>query len=310
MLRMKIFVGIILSIFSVCSGLRNVHIKFPSAVAIGKDATLQCFYNLEGDKLYSVKWYRGNMEFFRYSPGEFPPIKQFKIRGINVREKDSKDTQVVLEKVTKEISGMYSCEVTADQPSFFTDIKTAELRVVDLPRHDPQITGLKTRYRLDETIKANCTSQGSYPAANLTWYINGIPLEEKYVQRYEPLMYNEDELVSALSTVKLKVVKHLFINGKMKLRCSATMHHLYHKSSEKSIELHKKRHRSSYSWMADDLTTTETFNERWDFPAERPPQAAVELSANVIRSNVNQKKPDVTTQFFCILVVSAQLFIR
>lgn len=101
----------------------------PSAVVRGKDATLQCYYDLEGDKLYSVKWYRGSFEFFRYSPSEFPPIKQFKIRGINVREKDSRDTQVVLEKVTKDISGFYSCEVTAEQPSFFTAMQTAELRV-------------------------------------------------------------------------------------------------------------------------------------------------------------------------------------
>ncbi|KAH1014005.1 hypothetical protein HUJ04_002912 [Dendroctonus ponderosae] len=173
-----------------------VNREVPVAVLRGEDANLQCFYDLEGDKLYSVKWYRGSLEFFRYSPSEFPPIKQFKIRGLNIREKDSRDTQVVLEHVSKEISGIYSCEVTAEQPSFFTDMQSAELKVIDLPRKDPQINGLKTRYKLEETLKANCTSEGSHPAANLTWRINGKDVEEKFVRHQRPSIYNEDDLVT------------------------------------------------------------------------------------------------------------------
>ncbi|XP_030767903.1 uncharacterized protein LOC115891556 [Sitophilus oryzae] len=290
---------------TVCTALRNVHIKIPSAVVRGHDATLQCFYDLESDKLYSVKWYRGGWEFFRYCPSEFPPIKQFKIRGLNIREKDSRDTQVVLERVSKEISGPFSCEVTADQPSFFTDIQTAELKVIDLPKKDPYITGLKTRYKPEDALKANCTSEGSHPPANLTWYINGIPVEEKFVHQHPPIMYNEDDLVTAQSTIKLKVAKHLFVNGKLKVRCSATMHHLYHKSSEKSVELQRKRHRSPYVWLDDASTTTEPPFELWEQPAERPAQATVEFYAPVTRNAAveSTETASATTGFICLSII-------
>ncbi|KAL1491236.1 hypothetical protein ABEB36_011862 [Hypothenemus hampei] len=193
-LVLVLLVGLFL--IGVVSCLKNVKLKVPRAVVRGQDAVLQCHYDLEGDKLYSVKWYRGNFEFFRYSPGENPKIKQFKLRGLNVNEGESKDTQVVLEKVSQDISGMYSCEVTADQPSFFTDMRTSELKVIDLPKKDPQIDGLKTRYKLEDVLKANCCSEGSYPAANLTWYINGIPVQEKFIWHLEPAIYNEDGLVT------------------------------------------------------------------------------------------------------------------
>uniref|UniRef100_A0AAR5PMX2 Ig-like domain-containing protein n=2 Tax=Dendroctonus ponderosae TaxID=77166 RepID=A0AAR5PMX2_DENPD len=306
--RDLLLAGLFALICSLCSGLRNVRIQVPVAVLRGEDANLQCFYDLEGDKLYSVKWYRGSLEFFRYSPSEFPPIKQFKIRGLNIREKDSRDTQVVLEHVSKEISGIYSCEVTAEQPSFFTDMQSAELKVIDLPRKDPQINGLKTRYKLEETLKANCTSEGSHPAANLTWRINGKDVEEKFVRHQRPSIYNEDDLVTAQSTIKLKVSKHLFIQGKMKLRCSATMYHLYHRSSEKSIELQKKRHRSSDVWL-DDITTTDAPSELWEIPDERPPQATVEFYGPASRSSA-AKLAMFTSSVRIILILRLFLAIR
>lgn len=69
-------------------------------------------------------------------------------------------------------------------------------QVIDLPRKDPQITGYKTRYKLDDLLKANCTSEGSQPPANLTWYINGIPVEDRFIRHHRPTLYNEDNLVT------------------------------------------------------------------------------------------------------------------
>lgn len=66
------------------------------------------------------------------------------------------------------------------------------LQVVVLPRHDPHITGLKSRYRLDETLKANCTSKDSNPAANLTWLVNGYPVIADRVRRHKLHKSEED----------------------------------------------------------------------------------------------------------------------
>ena len=39
---------------------------------------------MEGDSLYSVKWYRNEQEFFRYVPNDRPKLQIFPQRGIRV----------------------------------------------------------------------------------------------------------------------------------------------------------------------------------------------------------------------------------
>ncbi|RZC34851.1 I-set domain containing protein, partial [Asbolus verrucosus] len=46
--------------------------------------TLQCKYNLQGEPLYTVKWYKGGQEFFRYIPKELPSTQVFALPGITV----------------------------------------------------------------------------------------------------------------------------------------------------------------------------------------------------------------------------------
>lgn len=53
------------SIFSVATALRDVEVFVPSAVRRGETARLHCMYDLEGDTLYAVKWYKGRREFYR-----------------------------------------------------------------------------------------------------------------------------------------------------------------------------------------------------------------------------------------------------
>lgn len=65
-------------------GLRNVAVTIPAAVTPGDTVTLQCQYDLENDPLYTVKWYKGRQEFFRYIPKELPHTRVFPMAGINV----------------------------------------------------------------------------------------------------------------------------------------------------------------------------------------------------------------------------------
>ena len=50
----------------------------------GREVVLRCDYDLEGAPLYSLKWYRGFYEFYRYSPSENPSTKIFNFSWINV----------------------------------------------------------------------------------------------------------------------------------------------------------------------------------------------------------------------------------
>lgn len=65
-------------------GLRQVDLQVPPAVLNGTSATLLCCYDLEGDPLYTVKWYKGREEFFRYVPKEHPHTRVFALPGVFV----------------------------------------------------------------------------------------------------------------------------------------------------------------------------------------------------------------------------------
>lgn len=57
---------------------------FPKSVPNGGVANLFCLYDLEKEPLYSVKWYRGNYEIYRYLPKEKPRIRVFPLPGLIV----------------------------------------------------------------------------------------------------------------------------------------------------------------------------------------------------------------------------------
>lgn len=56
----------------------------PASVRRGQNVVLGCQYDLEGDSLYSIKWYKGKREFFRFTPKENPSLKTFVVAGINI----------------------------------------------------------------------------------------------------------------------------------------------------------------------------------------------------------------------------------
>lgn len=65
--------------------IRNVSLQVdPPSVRRGQHATFICSYDLGDLQLYSVKFYRGNHEFYRYSPSELPTSKVFQFVGFNV----------------------------------------------------------------------------------------------------------------------------------------------------------------------------------------------------------------------------------
>lgn len=93
-----------ISLFSFVTGLgtlalRNVTlIVDPPAVRRSHNAKLLCLYDLEGAPLYSVKFYRGLREFYRYLPSETPKNTIFPFPGIHV------DVSTLKVRVLKELT--------------------------------------------------------------------------------------------------------------------------------------------------------------------------------------------------------------
>ncbi|XP_037299037.1 uncharacterized protein LOC119190708 [Manduca sexta] len=113
-------------------GLRDIQLSVPEAVGVGSSATLGCRWALDtGEALYTVKWYHGAQEFFRFVPKELPNTRVFSQTGISVDVSRSGAQQVVLRGATRGLSGRYRCEVSADAPFFHTVYKSAYMRVVE-----------------------------------------------------------------------------------------------------------------------------------------------------------------------------------
>ncbi|KAJ8971228.1 hypothetical protein NQ317_017457, partial [Molorchus minor] len=102
----------------------------PKIVQRGNQSRLRCSYDLEGQDLYAVKWYRGRYEFYRYTPSESPSTKVFPVEGmLEVDVNSSNSTQVVLRNIEFNLSGNFSCEVTTDK-TFSTRVDSQTMVVV------------------------------------------------------------------------------------------------------------------------------------------------------------------------------------
>uniref|UniRef100_A0AAG5DF80 Ig-like domain-containing protein n=1 Tax=Anopheles atroparvus TaxID=41427 RepID=A0AAG5DF80_ANOAO len=218
-------------------GLRNVRVTVPTAVRRGDSAHLYCEYELEdNERLYSIKWYKGKREFFRYTPQVHPSVQVFStVSGIDVERSLSNESQVVMRAVETNYSGKYSCEVSADAPSFHTIIVSGDMEVVDPPIEQPSVTGLQARYRPGDILRANCTSHNSKPAANLTWTINDVPIPPQYVKLYRPIKDSYTGLETSILGVNVMVAHDHFVQGKLKLKCAASIHQIYHEVIEQFI---------------------------------------------------------------------------
>ncbi|XP_061402765.1 uncharacterized protein LOC133338615 [Musca vetustissima] len=201
--------AVILIFLAVCdtaqAALRDVNLFIePPAVRRSQSVTLRCLYSLEGAPLYSVKFYRGQLEFFRYTPGEYPNTKVFHYPGIKVDESVSNATQVVIRNVNFGLSGNFSCEVTADAPLFSTATAYAQMQVVEFPDKRPQLFTEHTRYEPGDVLRANCSTPPSRPRAELRFTINNIPVsseETQYIRTVDNLIASRLSLKVQLQSV-------------------------------------------------------------------------------------------------------------
>ncbi|KAI5644493.1 hypothetical protein NE865_03382 [Phthorimaea operculella] len=209
-------------------GLRAIELRIsPPVVQRGSDATLACIYELTDAPLYSVKWYRGRHEFYRYSPTETPATKIFPFAGINVDLARSNQSQVVLTRVSFGLSGNFSCEVTADAPSFATSIVSNNMEVVVLPPSSPTIQTSQHYFTPGDVLRANCTSGPGRPAPELAFFINDLPVGTGIYQQ----MPASEGLFRAELYVTIQLWPAHYERGAPILRCEAKVGDVYRDDS-------------------------------------------------------------------------------
>lgn len=94
----------------------------------------------------------------------------------------SNSHNVTIRGVTRNHTGLYQCEVSADAPLFHTLSKAAQMQVAVMPQMEPTINvyGVATRddnkrnINYGDQLKASCIAGPSNPSVNFTWRINDV----------------------------------------------------------------------------------------------------------------------------------------
>ncbi|XP_076322321.1 uncharacterized protein LOC143231654 [Tachypleus tridentatus] len=231
---MLIFITLAAFLGQVVSALRLQKMEVPTAVSSGDPVRLNCTYNLESEQLYSVKWYKNNVEFYRYLPNDNPPAQKYNLLGVYVDLNKSRFGQVYLSRSDLNTEGTYRCEVSAEAPTFQTERAERELRVYTLPKGGPKIHGTKAQYSPGDEVNVTCTAAPSKPVAVIKWYINDEKAPENSVKALATKRH-PDGLQSSKSALRFNVLPSHLKNNALKLRCTAIISQAYSMKSKEII---------------------------------------------------------------------------
>ncbi|OXU31695.1 hypothetical protein TSAR_010667, partial [Trichomalopsis sarcophagae] len=159
------------------------------------------------------------------------------INGLASAVSSSNTQDVTLVGVTRNHTGRYSCEVTEDGPTYDTKVQEAYVLVVDVPETEPKIVVDREHLPAGETLRANCTSGASHPAPNITWTLNGAPLNNitmRFKVHTKTLPKAFDDRNSTFSSLNLETAG-MFQDGRIRLRCFAEITPVYKASASKEI---------------------------------------------------------------------------
>ncbi|XP_034181140.1 uncharacterized protein LOC117604786 [Osmia lignaria lignaria] len=229
--------GLLLSLLMLCSLLRTgrslqlVRLDVPSITDPRWDkVALRCEYDLGGEDLYSVKWYKDGAEFFRFMPGSKPAGRDFPVDGVyvDVNKSDSKQVtllgQVNSRRGKVSLAGSYGCEVSSEGPSFLTIYGEANMSVAIPPKEPPTLHGLRPSYEAGETLYTECTSAPSYPPALLAFILNGKEVNKALTKELPSGSATEDSIVSSTRLrLTLRLERHHFPGGTLTLTCQSTL---------------------------------------------------------------------------------------
>lgn len=77
-----------------------MRVSVPQYTLKGEPVELLCEFDLQGDKLYSVSWYKDHDEFYRHVPSSSPSQHTYRVDGIKVDVSIPSSRVVLLDNVT------------------------------------------------------------------------------------------------------------------------------------------------------------------------------------------------------------------
>ncbi|XP_054724075.1 uncharacterized protein LOC129234184 [Uloborus diversus] len=221
-MRGKFYISLVLFPLSAFWCLRISRFDVPTTLVPGDSAYLTCLYDLAGEKLYSVKWFKDDHEFYRFFPSLSPQFMAFKAPGLQVDLSRSGRSTVYLRNVTLDTEGRYTCQVSADEP-FFGCVQVHKDITVYVPPQSgiPEIEGSFTEYGDNFTVR--CNSAKSKPAANLSWYLNDLQTLPEGISSIHEVTLHPDRLESSSARLNIPLALDSLPEGVMRLACEASI---------------------------------------------------------------------------------------
>jgi len=219
-------------------------ISVPLHPQVGDIAVLRCDFDLQGDRLYSVKWYKDNTEFYRYLPLDHPPSKAFPVLGTQVLLQPSDDRSVHLTNISLDTSGLYQCEVSTEAPKFKTVASDDVVKVVQPSSSPPRLDwanrgsnsteAFNDHYgaRVGDRLRIKCISHGSFPAASLKFYINDEIANDKNIRTISKNGFEyKSVLKSSRKELDIVLERRHFRYGDLTIKCTSDIYDIYFQSS-------------------------------------------------------------------------------
>ncbi|XP_050070511.1 uncharacterized protein LOC126558530 [Anopheles maculipalpis] len=268
LLVLNSWIGLLLGVLSISAslGLKLKTVRIPPYKFRTESALLECHYELNGqrkghssldgtnrrhhayqsdylseryeeeEKLYSIKWYKDNEEFYRYVPSASQPIKSYKIEGIRVDPNHSDGTKVLLRGLTLKSSGIYRCEISAEAPNFDSVQGEGRMDVIYVPKDGPHISDNEVKsYQIGETMELNCTSGRSYPASTLQWFLNDLLVTDPNNIIHYPSVQNQHGLITTFLGLSMVVNHRHYIDGMIRIKCVASLSPVLWRGGQESI---------------------------------------------------------------------------
>ncbi|XP_011638668.1 uncharacterized protein LOC105428206, partial [Pogonomyrmex barbatus] len=223
------------------NGLRMLNLIVPQHVVLGQNISLECNFNLDGEKLYSVKWYKDGNEFYRFVPQEKPPVMVFVHPGVTTNIHDSTQRTVVLRSVNLMSTGRYRCEVSAEAPSFQTVSDHSDMTVVGKETHREDSSNIFGR--VNYVALALAHERGHYLSPqkyrstvddeSLTIHLATV---DQQLLKSHPVDVDRNDLETSTLGLEFRLRPKHFKKGDLKIKCLARIYTVYWKSNELSIE--------------------------------------------------------------------------
>jgi len=217
----------------IVNSLKIQSLDVPKYAKVGDTLVLKCNFVIGTDQLYSVKWYKDNMEFYRYVPKDSPRAQMFGVTGVKVSLDKSDDKTVEIPNISLNTAGTYMCEVSSEAPRFKTVEDSTDLTVIHPPSSPPVLTTQPTpdgRYRVGDIFQLNCTSPPSKPPAKLRYFINNRMDDGSHTVMHRSI--GADGLISPTLSLSTRLAREDFQGGVVRVRCEAIIYTLWGESSE------------------------------------------------------------------------------